>query len=188
MTGSTLRDWRRLVHFSALLVPILDEVTSRTIVLALLFAIVVVYTVEEVLRLKGRPLPVLTSFTLRMCRPEETGRFIVRPIYLAIGIITSLVLFPTKIAYASIAVVAVGDPVAAYVGEKWGRIHLRLNKTLEGLIAGLVLSFLAACIFVHPAAALLGAATAMLAELVDILDDNLTMPIAAGAVMLLASR
>ena len=183
-----MTDWRKLIHFSALLVPILDEVTSRTIVLALLFAIVVVYTVEEVLRIKGRPLPVLTSFTLRMCKPEEAGRFIVRPIFLAIGIITSLVLFPTKIAYASIAVVAVGDPVAAYVGEKWGRRHLRLNKTLEGSIAGLALSFLVASIFVHPAAALLGAATAMLVELVDIPDDNLTMPIAAGVIMLLESK
>jgi dolichol kinase len=148
---------------------------------------VALYTVEEVLRLKGRRMPVITSFTLRMSRPQETERFIVRPVYLAVGVILALLLFPTKIAYASICIVAVGDPVAAYVGGKFGGRHIRPNKTLEGLIAGLVLSFLVASIIVYPVAAFAGAAGAMLMELLDIPDDNLTMPIAAGALILLVS-
>ena len=178
---------RKLVHLCALLVPILAEVTSKNIVLMGLCIIVVVYAVEEMLRLKGRRMPVITSFTLRMSRPDETGRFIVRPIYLAVGVILALLLFPTKIAYASIGIVAVGDPVAAYVGEKFGRRHIRPNKTLEGSTAGLVLSFLLASVIVYPVAALAGAAGAMLVELLDIPDDNLTMPITAGALIMLVT-
>ena len=178
---------RKLVHLCALLVPILAEVTSKPFVLTALCIIVVLYTVEEVLRLKGRRMPVITSFTLRMSRPQETGCFIVRPVYLAVGVILALLLFPTKIAYASIGIVAVGDPVAAYVGEKFGRRHIRPSKTLEGSIAGLVLSFLLASIIVDPVAAFAGAAGAMLMELLDIPDDNLTMPIAAGALILLVT-
>lgn len=178
-------DLRKLIHGCALLVPILTEVTSKTIVLTALCIIVVVYAVEEALRLKGRRVPVITSFTLRMSRQEETGRFIVRPVYLAAGVILALLLFPPKIAYASIGIVAVGDPAAAYVGGKFGRIHIRPNKTFEGLIAGLVLAFLLASIIVYPVAALAGASGAMLMELLDVPDDNLTMPVAAGALIFL---
>ena len=180
-----MTDIRKLIHASALAVPILTEVTSRTIILVALCTVVAVYSLEEALRLKGRPLPLITTFTLRMSRPQETTHFVVRPVYLAVGIILALLLFPPKIADASIVIVAVGDPVAAYVGGKIGRRHIRSNKTVEGSIAGLVASFLLAAIIVYPLVALAGAAGAMLMELVDRPDDNLTMPIAAGALMLL---
>ena len=187
MRVSILTDLRKLVHLSALLVPILTEVTSKTLVLTVMCVISIVYTLEELLRLKGRRLPIITSFTLRMSRPEETARFIIRPIYLAVGIILALVLFPTRIAYASICIVAVGDPVAAYVGRKVGRTPVRKKKTLEGLAAGFMASFLLASLIVYPVVALVGSAGAILMELLDIPDDNLTMPIAAGALMMLAT-
>jgi len=180
-----MTDIRKLIHASALVVPILTEVTSRAIILVALCTVVALYSLEEVLRLKGRRLPLITTFTLRMSRPQETTHFVVRPVYLAVGIILALLLFPPKIADASIVIVAVGDPVAAYVGGKIGRRHIRSNKTVEGSIAGLVASFLLAAIIVYPLVALAGAAGAMLMELVDRPDDNLTMPIAAGALMLL---
>jgi dolichol kinase len=145
----------------------------------------IAYALEEICRLKGRRVPVITQFTLQMSRPEERDRFIVRPLYLAVGVILALALFPTNIAYASIAIVAVGDPIAAYVGGKIGRNHLRRKKTLEGLIAGLIASFLLASLIVSPVAALVGSIAAMTMELIDIPDDNLTMPIAAGALMTL---
>ena len=182
-----MTDSRKLIHASALVVPILTEVTSRTFVLVALCTIVVIYSLEEALRLKGRRLPLITTFTLRMSRPQETAHFVVRPVYLALGIILALLLFPAKIANTSIVIVAVGDPVAAYVGGKIGRRHIRSNKTVEGSIAGLVASFLLAAVIVYPLVAFAGAAGAMLMELVDRPDDNLTMPIAAGALMLLVT-
>ena len=144
------------------------------------------YVVEEALRLKGRRLPVLTAFTLRMSEPGESAHFIIRPIYLAIGVILALILFPTSIAYASIVIVAVGDPIAAYVGQRFGHRHLRPRKTAEGTLAGFIASFLLASLIINPLPAFLGAAGAMLLELLDIPDDNLTMPIGAGALMMLA--
>jgi len=122
-----------------------------------------------------------------MAEPGERGRFIARPVYLALGVMLAMLLFPKHIAYASIGIVAVGDPVAAYVGGKFGRRHIRRNKTLEGSMAGLVLSFILASLMVSPISALVGAPAAMLMELLDFPDDNLTMPIAAGAMMLLAA-
>jgi dolichol kinase len=178
---------RKLIHAAALLVPIMVELTSRNAVLVLLCVIVTVYSVAEVLRLKGRRVAGITSFTLRMSRPEETERFIVTPVYLAVGVILGLLLFPTNIAYASIGCVAVGDPVAAYVGDIFGRMRLRPHKTFEGSISGLLACFLVASIVVQPAVAFAGAVGAMVMELLDVPNDNLTMPIAAGGMMLLVT-
>jgi len=177
---------RKLIHLFALLVPILTQLTSKPIVLAALCVVLLAYTIEEVLRLHGRSLPVLTAFTLRMSEPGESAHFITRPVYLAIGVILALILFPTRIAYASVAIVAVGDPIAAYTGQRFGRRHIRPKKTLEGSLAGFIASFLLASLIIDPLAAFLGAGGAMLLELLDTPDDNLTMPIGAGAVMLAA--
>jgi dolichol kinase len=119
-----------------------------------------------------------------MSRPQEGAQVIVRPIYFAVGIIVALLLFPPAIAYASIIILAVGDPVAAFVGERVGRVQVR-RKTLEGSAAGLTASFLLASIIVSPLTALIGSAGGMLMEFLDEPDDNLTMPIVAGALMML---
>jgi len=178
---------RKLIHLSAVLVPILAELISKTIVLIGLCAIVIVYLTEEMLRLSGRRVPGVTAFTLKMSRSGEDAHLILRPVYLAVGIVLTLLLFPSAIAYAAIVIVAVADPVAAYMGTRFGRTHIRNKKTLEGSLAGLTVSFLLASLIVTPAEAFLGAVGGMVMELVDFPDDNLSMPIAAGALMLLES-
>lgn len=178
---------RKIVHLSALLIPVLSELTSKSAILVSLSILTVVYILAEVLRLRGQPLPIITPFTLKMSRPEERASFIVRPAYFATGIILALALYPSTIAYSSICIVAIGDPVAALVGRRIGRRHITRRKTLEGFVAGLSASFLAASVLVSPLIALVGAVGGMLMELVDVPDDNLTMPIVAGALMTVAA-
>lgn len=178
---------RKAVHLLALLVPLLSELTSKTLVLAALSIITIVYVLGEVLRLKGHGLPIITPFTLKMSRPEEKTSFIIRPAYFAIGIILALVLYPSAIAYASICIGAVGDSTAAIVGERFGHRRIVRRKTVEGFAAGLTAAFLLASFLVSPFTALLGALGAMVMELLDVPDDNLTMPIVAGAFMTFAT-
>ena len=178
---------RKAVHLLALLVPPVCELTSKPLVVAALSIITVAYFLEEVLRLKGHSLPVITPFTLKLSRPEERTSFIIRPAYLAIGIILALVLYPSMIAYASICVGAVGDPTAAMVGARFGHRRIVRRKTVEGFAAGLAAAFLLASFLVSPFIALVGAVGAMIMELVDVPDDNLTMPVVAGALMTLAT-
>ncbi len=149
--------------------------------------VTIVYVLGEVLRLKGRGLPIITPFTLKMSRPEERTGFIIRPAYFAIGIILALVLYSTAIAYASICIGAVGDSAAAIVGERFGHRRIIRRKTIEGFAAGLSAAFLVASFLVPPFIGLLGAVGAMIMELLDAPDDNLTMPIIAGALMTLAT-
>lgn len=80
----------------------------------------------------------------------------VRPLYLDAGVILALILVPLRIAYASVVIVAVGDPLAAYIEAKFGRRFVRRTKTLEGLIACLIVSFISVSLFVDPVAAVFG--------------------------------
>jgi dolichol kinase len=178
---------RKAVHLLALLIPPASELTSKPLVLAALSIVTIAYVLGEVLRLKGRRLPIITPFTLKMSRPEERTSFIIRPAYLAIGIILALVLYPTTIAYASICIGAVGDSAAAIVGERFGHSRIVRRKTVEGFAAGLTAAFLLASFLVSPFIALVGAVGAMIMELLDAPDDNLTMPIVAGALMTLVT-
>ncbi len=172
------------MHASAILVPLLAEATSKSVILIALTCVTGVYILSEALRLNGKRMPIITKFTLRMSRLDERGRFISSPAYLAAGVVLVMLFFPAEIALASIAVVAVGDPVAALVGRSFGRVRFG-QKSLEGSAAGLAAGFLLASIFIKPFVALVGTIFAMFYELVGKVDDNLTIPIIAAAVMFL---
>lgn len=95
-------------------------------------------------------------------------------------------------ATVAVAVLGVADPMAALVGRRFGRTQLRGGRTLEGSLAfvfsgtlagaAVLLAFypqlgLSSILLAAGAAAALGA----VAELVSFaLDDNLTIPLAAG--------
>jgi len=179
-------NYRPLVHLSSILVPVFVEATSKPLILAALCAVTIAYTVEELLRLRGRPVPLISRFTLSMSRGNESSHLVAAPVFLAVGIILVLLLFPRNIAYASIVVVAVGDPVAAYVGGEHGRRRVGA-KSLEGFAAGAFAAFLPTLMLVPPAVGAIGSITGLLLELIPGIDDNLTIPVGSGAAMLLAS-
>lgn len=113
-----------------------------------------------------------------------------------IGVILALYLFPKDVALASIAILAVGDSLSHYIGSNHGKIKHPLNKEklIEGSIAGTVAGFLAAWLFVSPSEAFFAALLAMIAEAVEIelnnqlVDDNISIPLVAGAVILLIRK
>jgi dolichol kinase len=99
---------------------------------------------------------------------------------------------------AGLAVLGVADPIAALVGRRWGRHMLRAGRSLEGTLAFFVSGTIAAVVglailHVAPATRLvelaaLGAFVGAIAELVTKkLDDNLTIPLAVGAAVTLAT-
>ncbi len=178
--------FRAVVHASPLLIPLLVVATSGSAVTLALVATTVVYVLSEVLRLNGKRVPLITRFTLAMSRENESLHFVAAPVYLALGIVLSLLVFPKNIAYASITIAAVGDPIASLIGERYGQMHVG-RKTLEGSAAGLLVSFAAALLWVPPHLALIGSLAGMVLELLGVLDDNLTTPIGAGTAMFIAS-
>ncbi|MFZ5444195.1 MAG: diacylglycerol/polyprenol kinase family protein [Myxococcota bacterium] len=99
----------------------------------------------------------------------------------------------TTLCVAGVAVLGVGDPMAALVGRRFGRIRLLHGRSLEGTLAfvlagslatfGLLVLFhgamgVGAALVLALAAGIAGA----IAELVSLrVDDNFSIPLSAGA-------
>lgn len=105
---------------------------------------------------------------------------------------------PMPAALLGVAVLGFGDPVAAVVGRRFGRTHLRAGRTLEGSLAFVLAGGLAGVVTlalyassvpnrvaVAGVAAIFGAVAELFSH--D-LDDNLTIPLGAalGAALILA--
>jgi dolichol kinase len=94
-------------------------------------------------------------------------------------------------AVVALAVLGAGDPLAAIVGRRFGRIKLVHGRTLEGTLAFVVAGSIAAAVLLailHPGLGLLailgmaaaGAAVGAVTEAISRrVDDNLTIPLAA---------
>ena len=141
-------------------------------------------------------LPGLSWFLDHFEREEMRKTFPGRGlIFFFVGVLLVMKLFPKDIALAAIIVLALGDSISHIVGARYGRIKNIFNghsrKLFEGTIAGAVMGFLGAWLFVPFTAAFLGSFVAMIAEVIDIdlngkpLDDNLIVPLVAGTVMYL---
>lgn len=103
--------------------------------------------------------------------------------------------FPKMAAALGMVYLAVGDPLASFVGVRWGRIKLPGGKSLEGSLAlwalcslvGSLLLVFTAGMAAAPAIGIAAATglTAAVAEWLPInkkLDDNFVMPLLTGAV------
>jgi phytol kinase len=178
-------NYRAIIHASSILVPIIVQATTEFVTVAALCAITAIYVAEEMLRLRGRRIPVISAFTLAMSRPDERDHLIASPIFLASGIILALILFPRNIAYASITILAIGDPTAAYVGGRFGLRRVG-RRSWEGFVAGTCAAFISTVFIISPILGAIGSVVGMLLELTGVLDDNLTIPLGSGAAMLLA--
>ena len=120
--------------------------------------------------------------------------------FLAAGSLITLVLFSTEIAALALMFLALGDPVAALVGSRFGRLRTssffsfgqarRQSKSLEGTLAflavalGLVAVFWGAKVFDNYWPAVLGAVVAAVVESLPLpIDDNFSVPLASAVVM-----
>ena len=124
-----------------------------------------------------------------------------------VSVLLLILAFPTRldIAAAAWGILAIGDGAATLAGRRWGRHRLSWNpdKSLEGLLAFAVAGGAAAVFFawwtapaITPppptafilAAPMIAALAAGLVETVPVaLDDNVSVPATAGAVLWLGS-
>ena len=156
-------------------------------------AILLVLLVVLGIIIKKVKVPVAYWFFKKFDRPKDFKKMPGKgAIFYLVGVILVLTIFPKDIAMASILILALGDSIAPIVGQ-YGSIESPWNKKkyIEGSIAGAVIGGIGAMLFVGPLEAVLAAIAAMIAEGVGLkigvnpLDDNIVMPIVAGAVMLL---
>jgi dolichol kinase len=110
------------------------------------------------------------------------------------GVLVCLLLFEREVTLASIAILSVGDPAAAVIGQRWGRIRIG-KKSLEGTISFFTGAVAAGMVFqgfwpsLSMATLSTGALIGAVVELLPLnIDDNLLLPLAAGVAMEVSIR
>ena len=110
------------------------------------------------------------------------------------AILLTIISFPKSIALVAIYTLAIGDPMSALVGIKYGKHKLIKKKSLEGSLAFFISSFIITFLIFRPMNPDLLGMTLGLSflmaflitcfELIPLrLDDNLTIPLAAATIL-----
>jgi len=150
--------------------------------------IIAIFSSLIIKKYKPRPVYKLLEFIERSDALEAfPGKGLIA--YL-IGALIVFLLFEKEIAMAAIMILALGDSFSRLIGP-FGKIKHPFNNTkfLEGLIAGLIAASLGAMLFIRPHEAVAASFIAMLLEGVDLklfklkIDDNITIPVVAGAII-----
>lgn len=179
---------REVIHVCGFAVPLLSSLMGLHAVVFLILAVTFLYLISEWLMMQGKSMPVFSLIISRAASYAETHEFAFAPVFFAFGILFTLLVFPSPASSAAIAIFALGDSGAAIFGRSFGKTTLPFDKgkTLEGSISGIFFGFLGALFFVNPFKAFAGAVAAMLIESLPLpLNDNLTVPLTAGAIITL---
>lgn len=179
---------RETIHACGFFVPILSLYFGLYLVALFILIIMLLYVMSELARMERRDLPILSSITSNAATQSELYEFATAPIFFALGILLTLLLFPFPASSPAIAIFALGDSTASIFGRIYGQKTLPFNKgkTLEGSLIGLFFAFLAGAFFTSPLKSLVGAVVAMMIECLPLpVNDNLITPLITGATLTL---
>jgi len=171
---------RQLVHAAGILVvPVIlfMERQAATVTLGgilLLLIIMSFYRAKKKFQAKW-----LEDFVLKRERPGEFP--LSGSVFFFLGTFCAFLLYQPLYAAAAAAVLALGDSASTVVGKLYGKHKLPFGgRSWEGSLAFFAFSFAVLLLFVQPQKAAVVAALAALVEMIPKLDDNFTIPIAAG--------
>ena len=179
---------RETIHASGFFVPIVAGLIGVFPVTLMICAVSTFYLISELSRMNKKNLPIISTITRNAASQAERYEFAAAPLYFAIGILATLIIFPAPVNGAAIAIFALGDSTASLFGGVISKKPLPFNKgkTLEGSLAGFFFAFLAGTYFVSPVLALIGAAVAMTVESLPLpVNDNILIPLCTGLALLL---
>ncbi len=186
-----INPFRLSIHLSGFFVPFITIIIGLFCTFLIISTVTILYCISEYLRTRrSHGLPIIRKITISASKDEEKSKFILAPVYFALGILIALIIFKGSIGFASIEIVALGDSSARLFGTLIGRTRLPFNKmkTLEGSIFCFIFSWLGASLFVPLLIALLGALIGSIVESFPLpINDHLTMSIASGFTMQIAS-
>jgi dolichol kinase len=181
--------WRELgrkgIHLGALVMPIGLWIVPIAIARPILVLAFLVSVGLDMARWSGgRPGHLVTRVIGGVLRPHEAAWFSGASYITAAAALCALI-FDRSVAVAALICIILGDPAAVFVGRRIGRIHIG-RKTIEGSVAFFAAALLGLLwipqIPLH--VKVIGALAAAIAEaLPQPVDDNLFVPLVAGAVM-----
>ncbi len=184
ITGIEIK--RKIVHLTTLVVPVGYAVTSeKTVILFLVPFFLALLLVDLIRHFHPGMASLFRKYFFGRVLREEEGPTFMGSTYFIFSTILTILLFPKSIAITSILILILSDTAAALVGKGVGRIRI-LGKTLEGSIAFFLTSLFIVWIYpnLNRFSGSLAALGATLIEILPVrLNDNLSIPLVAGAIM-----
>ncbi|HUL30249.1 MAG TPA: SEC59/DGK1/VTE5 family protein [Thermodesulfobacteriota bacterium] len=187
LTGVEIK--RKIVHLASLIVPVAYALTSEETIILFLVPFFLALLLVDLIRHYHRGIASLFRkyFFGRVLREEEKFA-LMGSTYFIFSTILTILLFPKSIAIASMLILILSDTAAALIGKGIGRVKI-LGKTLEGSLAFLITSLCIVWIYPH-LDRFSGSLAALGATVIEILpirvNDNLSIPLVAGAIMFFA--
>lgn len=181
---------RKLIHLGSAAIPLAYWATSREFMLGALVPLAVLAIGAETLRRHHRGFhDFIDRWLGRVLRRAETRTF-TGATYVALAALITIALYDRPIAITALLFLAVSDALASLVGRRFGTVGF-LGKSLAGSTAFFVSAAGIAWFTLAetPLTALAGALAGTIVEALPLrlgahkLDDNLTIPLAAGAAM-----
>lgn len=186
---------RKLWHvLGVLAIAAIHQLVSKDVALKLLALISFVAVSVDVLRQRLSP---LNGLALRLFGPlmrENERHGLAGTTYLLIGTFLIEIFYQKAIVTLSLLFLAIADPLASYVGIRYGKDRLIRSKSLQGTVAAF-----AACTVISAAylfyfqlmverllmASLIAGLIGAVSELLPIgkLDDNFTFPVVSGTLL-----
>lgn len=181
-----LQPWRRLFHAGcglAVAVALHFLEPGRLVAGSILGALATGLLISDLLRLR---LPALNRLFFRVFRPFASPREaggVASSTWFVTGCAVTAGVFPGTVAVPAILVLAVADPLASYVGRRWGRRPWGAGS-VEGSLVFLAGALLVLVPTTGPA---VGIPTALAMTWIERtpwpLDDNLTVPVGTAVLL-----
>jgi dolichol kinase/phosphoserine phosphatase len=179
---------REVMHISGFFVSFIClYFLTRYIMSLIIFLVATLYVISETKRMHGINVPIFSDLTFLAAGKSEFKEFVTSPIYFALGIMLSLIIFPEPISYVPISILTIGDGFASIFGILLGKKCIPYNKgkKWEGTSIGFLFAFGASLLFVSPLNAFIASAIGMFVETLPLpLNDNLTVPLASGLTLI----
>jgi len=148
---------RKVFHISSVFTIFYDKFVSHKLVTFGWLFLAFLYLLAELIRRKGKEIPIITDIIEYCAYPEEKKGWILPPFLFSISMFIVLYFYPITAAYVAILAMSLGDGLAAIFGKLVGkrRIPYSQNKTLEGSFVCFLVTFLSSLFLLHPVELLL---------------------------------
>lgn len=182
---------RKSIHLCSGFIPLLLLYFYWPTIVLLVFA-VIIYSICELLRMKGFVIPLVSKITEAAARKRDEDKFVLGPVTLVCGILVAALVLPYDAARVGIFALAFGDGCASLVGKTIGKIKIPHmgGKTLEGCLACCIAVFIATFFVTNNAllSLFIGLFT-MVIEVLPLFDfDNLIIPVSVGSLFLVLTK
>ena len=182
---------RKFLHIFSSIIPLsyFWIFKEKSIVLVFLVVLSIFAVLIELSRFKIDSINnIFKKFFNFMLRKNELKGSITGATWLIIGNLITIYLYPIYIAVPALIFLSIGDSFAALFGKRFPKLKVG-DKSIIGTFAG-IFSSLSIALLINQAlpthVLVIGAVAAMLVELMPLpLNDNLTIPILSGFIMII---